>query len=89
MKQTEKNIKTIGLILEDSFRDFSTAIIHSVAHAILGRKDLRLVVVAGRQQDISNSDERIHKYISAYNLIYNINGRCSFDGVIMTFPNLT
>lgn len=88
MKHKDKNAKTIGLIVEDAFRDFSVEIIHSVAHVIRNRKDLRLVVVAGRQVDRLNTDERIHNYTASYNSIYYINKRCRFDGVIMTFPNL-
>ncbi|MCR4656366.1 MAG: substrate-binding domain-containing protein [Lachnospiraceae bacterium] len=88
MKRTDKNVKTIGLIVEDAFRDFSMEIIHSVAHAISGKKNLRLIVVAGKQTDISDFDERIHNYTVSYNSIYYMNGMCRFDGVIMTFPNL-
>ncbi len=88
MNQTGKNIKTIGLIVEDCFRDFSKAIIHSVAHGILGRKGLRLVVISGKQIELSCTDERTLAYIASYNSIYYINDMFSFDGVIMTFPNL-
>ncbi len=88
MKHKDKNVKTIGLIVEDAFRDFAIEIIHSVAHAIRNRKDLRLVVVAGRQVDRLNTDERIRNYTVSYNSIYYINKMCRFDGVIMTFPNL-
>ena len=88
MNRKDKNAKIIGLIVEDAFRDFATEIIHSVAHAIRSRRDLRLVVLAGRQVDRLKRDDRIHNYTVAYNSIYYINRMCRFDGVIMTFPNL-
>ena len=48
MKNGEKK-KTIGLVLEEAHSDFSKSIIHSVVHAMMNRKDLKLIVVPGRQ----------------------------------------
>ena len=48
MKNGEKK-KTIGLVLEEAHSDFSKSIIHSVVHAMMNRKGLKLIVVPGRQ----------------------------------------
>lgn len=88
MKETEKTTKTIGLILEDAYTDFALEIIHSVAHAILDKKDIRLIVVAGRQIRTMNREQKQLIYRTAYNYVYALNGMCHFDGVLLTFPNL-
>lgn len=49
MKNSSKQIRTIGLVLEDAFTDFAYDIIHSVSFVIKDRKDLRLVVIPGRR----------------------------------------
>ena len=89
MKNGEKK-KTIGLVLEDVYSDFSKSIIHSVVHAMMNRKDLKLIVVPGRQ-DVDEvtvlSEDIVHRYKRMYNLIYKINGNIHFDGLIFTLPN--
>ena len=79
--------KTIGLVLEDAHSDFSKSIIHSVVHAMMNRKDLRLIVVPGRQDVEKDITNREHLYKRMYNLIYDINGKTHFDGLIFTLPN--
>ncbi len=44
-------MKTIGLILEDAFTDFCSDIIHSVSFVVKDMKDIRLLVIPGRQDD--------------------------------------
>jgi len=83
------NIRTIGLVLEDCFTDFAQNIIRSVSSAINERKDLRLVIVAGRQDDSKDPYDMMHQYKNRYNLIYMMNEPCRFDGLLLTFPNLT
>ncbi|MBQ8949589.1 MAG: LacI family DNA-binding transcriptional regulator [Eubacterium sp.] len=89
MKNGEKK-KTIGLVLEDAHSDFSKSIIHSVVHAMMNRKDMRLIVIPGRQ-DVDPvtvvSEDIVHRYKRMYNLIYPINGNTHFDGLIFTLPN--
>lgn len=51
MKDGGNNIRTIGLILEDAFTDFASDIIHSVSLVVKDLKDVRLVVIPGRQDD--------------------------------------
>ena len=79
--------RTIGLVLEDAHSDFSKSIIHSVVHAMMNRKDLRLIVVPGRQDVEKDITNREHLYKRMYNLIYDINGKTHFDGLIFTLPN--
>ena len=81
--------KTIGLVLEDAFGLFE--IHHSdVVHAMMNRKDMRLIVIPGRQ-DVDPvtvvSEDIVHRYKRMYNLIYPINGSTHFDGIIFTLPN--
>ena len=88
MKDSSK-IKTIGLVLEDAFTDFAYDIIHSVSLVVKARKDLRLVVIPGRQDDSRDPYDLMHQYKIRYNLIYMMNEQFHFDGLLLTFPNLT
>ena len=69
----DKEVKTIGLVMEDSFTDFAKDIAHSVAHTIVHRKDLKLIVVAGRQDNCTDPDNKMHRYKQVFNSIYSIN----------------
>ena len=89
MKDYGNNIKTIGLILEDSFTDFAYDIIHSIAFVVKDLKDVRLVVIPGRQDDSRDPDDLLHQYKIRYNMIYMMNERYHFDGLLLTFPNLS
>ena len=51
MKNSDRRIRTIGLVLEDAFTDFASDIIHSVSLVVKNLKDIRLVVIPGRQDD--------------------------------------
>ena len=89
MKDHREDIKTIGLVLEDAFTSFAYDIIHSVSFGVKDRKDLRLVVIPGRQDDSSDPDDMMHRYKTMYNLIYRMTEQYHFDGLLCTFPNLS
>ena len=84
-----KKVRTIGLVLEDCFTDFAWDIIHSISFAVKDRKDLRLVIVPGRQDDSTDPYDMMHQYKIRYNMIYLMNEPFRFDGLLLTFPNLT
>jgi len=87
MRYVKDNTKTIGVIVEDIFTDFSKEIIHSVAHATIDMKDINLVVLQGRQDESKDPTDRQHMYKSVYNTIYSLEQICKFDGLILTIPN--
>jgi len=89
MMNGSDKVRTIGLILEDAFTDFAHDIIHSVSSVIMDRKDLRLVIVPGRQDDSKDPYDMMHQYKIRYNLVYMMNEQYHFDGLLLTFPNLT
>ena len=89
MKDSVSNIRTIGLILEDAFTDFASDIIHSVSFVVKDLKDVRLVVIPGRQDDSSDPTDMVHQYKIRHNLIYMMNEAYHFDGLLLTFPNLS
>ncbi len=89
MKNSSKNIRTIALILEDAFTDFATDIIHSVSFMVKDMKDIRLVVIPGRQDDSKDPTDMVHQYKIRHNLIYMMNEKYHFDGLLLTFPNLS
>ncbi|MCR5234743.1 MAG: LacI family transcriptional regulator [Lachnospiraceae bacterium] len=81
--------KTIGLLIEDVFFDFSKEIIHSVSYAIYNRDDIDLVVIAGRQDiDTDSNDDNQHLYKVVYNSIFLMEEKCRFDGLIVALPNM-
>ena len=51
MNHYEDEKKNIGLIVEDEYADFNKEIVHSVAHAVIGRKDINLILLAGRHDE--------------------------------------
>ena len=88
MKDSNNKIKTIGLVLEDSFTDFATDIIHSITNVVQDRDDLRLIVIPGRQDDSTDPEDMLHQYKIRNNLTYMMNKQYHFDGLLFTFPNL-
>ena len=88
VKLGDNRMKTIGLILEDSFTDYAKDIAHSVAHTIMGIKDMRLIIVAGRQDNCNDPEDKMHRFKQIYNTIYSMHSKCPFDGLLFTFPNL-
>lgn len=89
MKNSGDNIRTIGLILEDAFTDFAYGIIHSVSFVVKDLKNIRLVVIPGRQDDSADPEDLMHRYKLRHNLIYRMNERYHFDGLLLAFPNLS
>ena len=87
MKESSRQIRTIGLVLEDAFTDFASDIIHSVSLMVKNMKDIRLVVIPGRQDDSKDPRDLMHQYKIRYNLIYMMNEQFHFDGLLLTFPN--
>ena len=85
LKAKEK-VLTIGLIIEDVFSDYFKEIIHGVAHTLYER-NARLVVVAGRQDDSRDPEDKQHLYKIVYNSIFKAEEKCGFDGVIVALPN--
>ncbi len=89
MKDSSRKIRTIGLVLEDAFTDFAYDIIHSVSFVVKDMKDVRLVVIPGRQDDSKIPEDMVHQYKIRHNLIYMMNEQFHFDGLLLTFPNLS
>ncbi|MCR5356699.1 MAG: substrate-binding domain-containing protein [Lachnospiraceae bacterium] len=83
-----ENRKTIGLVIEDVFSDFSKEIIHSVVYAMRNRTDMQLVVVAGRQVGVGNDRNNQHCYKAIANSVYSMVQPCKFDGLIIALPNM-
>lgn len=83
------SIKTIGLILEDAFTDFASDIIHSISFVVKDLKNIRLVLIPGRQDDSRDPNDLMHQYKIRHNLIYMMNEQFHFDGLLLTFPNLS
>ena len=77
----EKSYKTIGLILEDSFTDYAKDIAHSVSHTIMNMKDMRLIVVAGRQDNCTDPEDKMHRFKQLYNTIYSMHSKCLFKDI--------
>ena len=89
MKSNDGKIRTIGLVLEDAFTDFASDIIHSVSFVVKDMKHIRLVVIPGRQDDSRDPYDMMHQYKIRHNLIYMMNEQFHFDGLLLTFPNLS
>ncbi|MBP3297259.1 MAG: LacI family DNA-binding transcriptional regulator [Lachnospiraceae bacterium] len=87
MNHYEDEQKNIGLIVEDVYADFNKEIVHSVAHAVIGRKDINLILLAGRQDESEDPADRQHQYKMVYNTIFELESACRFDGLIFTLPN--
>ena len=81
--------KTIGLILENVFSDFAGEFIRNVLSGIQQRKDLRLVVVAGRYDCVKDQDEHFRAFHTIYNSAYQLEHRCHFDGLIICLGSMT
>ena len=89
MTNNSGRIRTIGLVLEDAFTDFAYDIIHSVSFMVKDLKGIRLVVIPGRQDDSRDPYDLMHQYKIRHNLIYMMNEQFHFDGLLLTFPNLS
>ncbi len=83
-----KDKLTIGLVVEDIYTDFSKEIIRSIVYAIHGRKNMRFVLIAGRQFENDAAMDNQHLYKLVYNKIYDIVGACELDGMVVALPNM-
>ena len=79
---------TIGLVVEDVFTDFAKDIIRNLLKAINLRKDLSLVIVAGKFIDADEPNDNNHKYKILYNSIYTLEEKCRFDGLIIALGSM-
>ena len=80
--------KTIGLILEDISVDYSKEIIHSVRTAMAGKRDMRLVVLAGIHDEEKNRRDGNYWYKTVHNSVYHLEEMLNLDGLILTLPNI-
>ncbi|MBQ5337983.1 MAG: LacI family DNA-binding transcriptional regulator [Oscillospiraceae bacterium] len=88
MKDRNKNITVIGLVLEDIFADFSKELISNVRNAIPDHEHIRLVVLPGRYYNPEIPSE-IHDYNRIYNSVFEAGEICDFDGFIVHIGNLS
>ena len=89
MERGKERIKTIGLLLENVYTDFSKEILHSVAHAIMDRRDIELIVITGRHTEDTDPKDALYYYKTGYNAIYAVNAKCGIDGLMIAFPNFS
>ena len=88
MKDRNKNVTVIGLVLEDIFADFSKELISNVRNAIPDQKHIRLVVLPGRYYN-PNIPSEVHAYNRIYNSVFEVGEICDFDGFIVHIGNLS
>ncbi len=83
-----KEKKTIGLVLENTFTEFGEEFIQNVQSGIRQRKDLNLVVIAGRFDGTKDKNSRHHRYFNIYNTVYQLEKLCKFDGLIINLGSM-
>ena len=83
-----KEKKTIGLVLENAFTEFGEEFIQNVQSGIRQRKDLNLVVIAGRFDGTKDKNSRHHRYFNIYNTVYQLEKLCKFDGLIINLGSM-
>ena len=88
MEKEEKKLKVIGLIMEDIFTEFAKEVIRGVENAAKEMKDIRLIVLVGRQNEQTEDEDKHFRYKTVYNYIYRLEETSKFDGLILTLPNL-
>ena len=88
MIKGSKEKKTIGLVLENTFTEFGEEFIQNVQSGVRQRKDLNLVVIAGRFDGTKDKDSRHHRYQNIYNTVYQLEKRCKFDGLIINLGSM-
>lgn len=82
------NRKTIGLILENVWTDFAEEFIRNVESGVRLRKDLDLVVVAGKYDGFKDENPNHHIHRLVYNSIYQLSEDCNFDGLIVCLGSM-
>ncbi len=80
--------KTIGLVLENVWTDFAEEFIRNVVSGIRQRKDLNLVVIAGKFDGYKDDNPRHHFHRIVYNSIYQLSENCHFDGLIVCLGSM-
>ena len=88
MEKGEKKLKVIGLIMEDIFTEFAKEVIRGVENAAKEMKDIRLIVLVGRQNEQTEDEDKHFRYKTVYNYIYRLEETSKFDGLILTLPNI-
>lgn len=88
MSEEKHELKIIGLIMEDIFTDFAKEVIRGVENAAKEMKNIRLIVLVGRQNEENSEHGKHHRYKTVYNYIYRLEETSRFDGLILTLPNL-
>ena len=88
MDNEKHDLKVIGLIMEDIFTDFAKEVIRGVENAAKELKNIRLIVLVGRQNEHSEIEDKHYRYKTVYNYIYRLEETSKFDGLILTLPNL-
>lgn len=82
MRSARKRNTVIGLVLEEIYTDFSKELIQSVLDAIPPKRDIRLVVLAGKY-DHGDGTYTDHVYKTVYNTIFKLSELCELDGLII------
>ena len=82
MQSVNKHETVIGMVLEDIYTDFSKELIQSVLNAIPQKRDIRLMVLAGKY-DHGDSAYSDHSYKTVYNTIFKLSEMCELDGLII------
>ena len=85
---TNSKKRTIGLLVEDIFSDYTKEIIRSVHEAIPDNGSARLLVLAGRYDDGTCADANLRAFNTVYNSIYHLGEACDVDGLIVALGSL-
>lgn len=88
MINKSQNSRIIGLLVNDMATDFSKGVIHGVAEALAGRKDICLVVLAGLYDNGGDINDAQHCYKTVYNNIYRVAELCDLDGLIFSLDRI-
>lgn len=88
MINKSQNSRIIGLLVNDMATDFSKGIIHGVAQALSGHKDICLVVLAGLYDNGGDMNDEQHCYKTVYNNIYRVADQCDLDGLIFSLDRI-
>ncbi|MBP5491623.1 MAG: substrate-binding domain-containing protein [Clostridiales bacterium] len=84
----DRRTKTIALVIENLFTDFGEEFVENVLAGVRQRKDLKLVVISGKFDGIKDKDPRFHFYQEMYNLSYQLEHLCRFDGIIICLGSM-
>ena len=87
---SKKNKKiVIGLVLEDIFTDFAKDVIQSVIKNIPVGRNIEVVVIAGKFEEIHPHDINASQtYKTVYNSIYRLENICKFDGFLVALGSM-